>query len=262
MTMTAAQVVTAVRRHFGAERDGLGPEWAALDEFSLGTGAGRQRADLFLVRAWSSRPKGHERVLIEVKVSRADLRHELANPHKIEPFAELAHRVYFATPKGLVRDDEDLGAGVGLLEVSPAGRVTQARQAQRRPDPAPVPEGAFVEAFRRAARGEARIRGASGGDPAAQVVELTAQLHAAERARDTARQAARRDQDRLRRWMNLLAGVGGAPCQCGATLKVGVSGYDFRHADGSTCPRWAAPDPEALARILGLGESSHGSSHL
>src|SRR5665647_1641914 len=81
VTLNAGDVAAAVRRRYGAERDGLGPEWACLDELTLGRfEMGERRADLFLVRAWSGQPKGHERHLVEVKVSRADLRAELAAP--------------------------------------------------------------------------------------------------------------------------------------------------------------------------------------
>src|SRR5665647_502370 len=130
VTLNAGDVAAAVRRRYGAERDGLGPEWACLDELTLGRfEMGERRADLFLVRAWSGQPKGHERHLVEVKVSRADLRAELAAPEKMAVFAAFAHRGYFATPAGLVKDTDDPGPGVvGVLggpggggEVDPVG---------------------------------------------------------------------------------------------------------------------------------------------
>jgi hypothetical protein len=256
--LTAADVVTAVRGRYGAETDNIGPEWAALDELSsTGWGVGR-RADLFLVRAWAGRPRGHERILVEVKVSRSDLMHELAAPKKMAVFAAYAHRVYFAAPAGLVRPTDDLGPGVGLLEVS-GGGTREVRKAVRQPDPEPFTEQLVVEVFRRAARAEARVRTASGsGDAAARVVALRAALTVAERAADTARAAANRDANRLSGWLGAVAHGGGTPCKCGVTLKAAKDMYsgDRRHADGSLCPlRWAEPDYDALAVRLGLVEA-------
>lgn len=254
--MTAAEVTSAVRRHFGAEKDGYGPEWAALDELKLGAGAGNARADLFLVRAWAGRPRGHERILIEVKVSRSDLLHELGAPHKRLAFSTWAHRMYFAAPAGLVRADDDLGEGVGLLEVSPKGRVTVVRKAARDATPADVPHVVFVEAFRRASRAEARVRTAGTGeeDPAARIVALEGQLAVAQRAEQTAREAARRDARRLRDWMSRLAAHGGVPCLCGQPLKVNREpNYLNAHPAGVECTaRYPAPDTHALAVRLGL----------
>lgn len=252
--MTAADVVTAVRRRYGAEQDNIGPEWAALDELTSGAWGMNRRADLFLVRAWAGRPKGHERIVVEVKVSRADLRAELADPTKLEAFSRHAHRTFFATPAGLVKDTDDLGPGVGLIEVLPHGGTRETRKSVRRPDPEPLPEQLVVEVFRRA-RAEARARTAAAGDPAAQVVALTAQLAAARRAEHTAREAARRDAQRLRDWLTRLSEHGGAPCVCGtANLRAARDRYrGHAHVDGTPCPeRWPDADYEALAVRLGL----------
>ncbi|WHP16584.1 hypothetical protein [Cellulomonas sp. ES6] len=255
---TAAEVVTAVRRLFGAERDGVGPEWAALEEFTGGPGAWgwSRRADLFLVRAWSGRPRGHERVLVEVKVSRADLAHELAHPDKLATFARYAHRVYFATPAGLVRD-EDLGAGVGLIEVK-GERARVRLQAERRADVEHAPESFMVEAFRRAGRAEARIRQADDGDAPARVAQLERELAVARRAIDTARAAADRDRDRLNKWVQTIAYAGGVACVCGKPMRtpLDLGRRRLRHADGTGCPEAtygddAEPDVLGLARRFG-----------
>lgn len=264
---TPTAVVTAVRQLFGAERDTLGPEWAALDEFTGGPGGwGRsRRADLFLVRAWSGRPRGHERVLVEVKVSRADLRHELANPDKLDAFARYAHRVYFATPAGLVRD-EDLGAGVGLIEVTD-GRARVRVKAARRSGVDPVPESFIVEAFRRAGRAEARIRQADSGDAPARVTQLERELAVARRAVETARAAADRDRQRLDRWITAVAYAGGVACVCGAPMRppLDLRGHNLRHADGADCPMAfyggaAEPDVLALARRFADADTAPGAA--
>jgi len=217
---------------------------------------GERRADLFLVRAWAGQPKGHERHLVEVKVSRADLRAELAAPEKMAVFAAFAHKVYFATPAGLVKDTDDLGPGVGLLEVHPSGTTREVRRATRRPNPEPMPEKLVVEVFRRAGRAEARTRTATAGDPAAKVVALEAELVAARRALYTAQDAARRDAQRLTGWLGKVADAGGVPCKCGATIKPRRDTYQLGgHRDGSICPlRWSEPDYDALAVNLGLVE--------
>lgn len=246
-----------MRRHFGAERDGLGPQWAALDEFTLAPGVGQPRADLFLVRAWRSGPRGHERILVEVKVSRTDLRHELARPWKLATFAAHAHRVYFATPAGLVTEADDLGEGVGLLEVSRGGRVRVARRATPRADPQPLPPDALVQVFRRAARAEARVRdaGRDGEDLPAQIAQLRADLAKAARAEATARRSAQTLRDRLERWQYRLAAAGGVPCRCGAPLKAAGTGAGREHHDKSPCPNgWPEVDLARLAERLGLGE--------
>jgi hypothetical protein len=250
---TASEVVTAVRRHFGAETDNVGPEWAALDEFKT-AGFGYNRADLFLVRAWGGRPKGHERVLVEVKVSRADLTRELATPDKMAALGRYAHRWYFACPSGLVRDTDDLGPGVGLLELVPGG-VRETRKASRR-DAELLPEPLVVEAFRRASRAEARIRQAGDGDTAAVIASLRQDLARARNAEMSARNAAARDAARLRRWLSAVAVAGGVPCTCGAPLKRATDPYRAReHTDGSTCPvGYGSPDLDALAMRLGLGD--------
>ncbi|MCG7284629.1 hypothetical protein MHY85_01420 [Cellulomonas sp. ACRRI] len=266
--VSAAAVVSAVRRHFGAERDGLGPEWAALEEFTGSPGGWgmSRRADLFLVRAWSGAPRGHERVLVEVKVSRADLTHELASPDKLAAFARYAHRVYFATPAGLVRD-EDLGAGVGLIEVT-AGRAQVRVKAARRSDVEPPPTGFMVEAFRRASRAEARIRQADNADAPARVAQLERELAVARRAVETSRAAADRDRQRLSRWIKAVAYAGGVACVCGAAMRppLDLRRHNLRHADGSPCPQAtygdaAEPDMLALARrFAALGTTQNAEA--
>src|SRR5699024_10554927 len=115
---------------------------------------------------------------------------------KSAPFDAVAHRFYLAAPHGLVKDLDELPDHWGLYEIAPGtGRCKKTREAARKNDPAPMPEGAVVEAFRRAARSEARIRGAAGGDQddlAAQIVDLRRQLAAVAPARDRAQATAER----------------------------------------------------------------------
>lgn len=259
--MRAPEIVTALRRHYGAERDGIGPEWAALDEVEL-TGPGTRRIDLLLVRAWSGRPKGHERHAVEVKVSRADLRREL-DSGKWRPWAAVAHRFYLAVPDSLNLDGLDLPDTWGIYTVTSSG-VRQTRRAKRHDDPAELPHRLVVEAFRRASRAEARIREAAAGDTAAELADARAQLAALTRKLDTAYGATERERDRVRAALDLAASImpDGVVCRCGTEVKltrrrgrgsrpawehVGEAGTDPRRyaREGEVC-RYAAPDLDAL----------------
>lgn len=277
-TLTAADVATAVRTHFGAERDGLGPEWAALDEFSLGTGGrGLQRADLFLIRAWGGRPLGHERIAVEIKVSRSDLLHELAHPEKAAAFMAVSHRFYLAVPKGLLRPTDQIPAEWGVLEALKSS-CRKTKVAPRRENPDPLPEAAVVEAFRRAGRAETRIRGASDADPA-RIPQLAKALDSAQAAEQRAKQSAGRDRRRLHDFLAAVAQAGGWFCTCGAPLKKPIEMNPYRgheHADGTECARdrysRAQPDLGRLAAALGIAPEdpatadrwsllSHGTPH-
>lgn len=247
--VTSAQVVTAVRTHFGAERDRFAPEWGALDELTDAPGfAASRRADLFLVRAWNGR-RGHERILVEVKVSRADLRNELARPEKMAAIGQYAHRLYFATPAGLVGPQQGLGAGVGLLELGEDGRVREVRKATRR-QPEPVPEEMFVEVFRRASRAEARIRAEDDEDQAATIAALRKALASSQAAEARARDVAATERARMVIFENLVLESGAIPCVCGAELRTPKrrSHWDRTHADGSPCPAryGASPDLDVM----------------
>lgn len=169
---TSNDVITAVRTHFKSEKDSYGPEYAALTEFSLSPGGRMRRADLYLVRAWSGKPKGHERILIEVKVSRSDFTRELSQPEKLEQLSNVSHLSYFATTEDVVRDTDDIGNFGHILVKNGTAKIV--KRAVRNTQPLPLPEGAFVEAMRRASRAEARERHALSDDPVSQILKLQA----------------------------------------------------------------------------------------
>lgn len=251
--MKAAEVVAAVRRHFGAERDGIGPEWAALEEFTLAPGAGLGRCDLFLIRAWSGRPKGHERIAVEVKVSRSDLLAELKRPAKAETFSRHAHRFYLACPAGLVHADDPIPPHWGILyvdapserEIAAAkaagqvavGRCRKHRNGVRHDDPEPLPETALVEAFRRASRAESRIRTATSQDPA-RIPDLEKALTASQMAEQRAKISAEGARRQVRDMLREIAVAGGWYCLCGKAMEKprAVRGYFYagNHVDGTT----------------------------
>jgi len=248
--MKALDVVTAVRRHYGCEKDNVGPEWAALTEFCLRPGAqAPTRIDLFMVRAWSGRPKGHERHAIEVKVSRSDLLAELRQPHKRDPFHQVAHRFMFATPAGLVRDGE-LPDDCGLLEVSDRGCTVTVR-GPRRDEPDPMPDTAFVEAFRRASRSEARIRTAdTGAAYVARMEEHVAHADAATLRAQQARDVANRRVAELLRAVADDFTVACTECRTRLTARRGRHGsIEWTHTtEALALCRWPHPDYETVER--------------
>lgn len=83
-------------RHPGSGGQMPGP-WTVIEEFRC--------IDLLAFSAWSS-ASDYARVGYEVKVSRADLRAELLNPHKRARNVEWCNEFYFAVPAGLLRPDE------------------------------------------------------------------------------------------------------------------------------------------------------------
>lgn len=261
---TSAEIITAVRKHYGAEKDGYGPEFASLQELSLHPGGGGGRADLFLVRAWGGKPKGHERITIEVKVSRSDYLREKAQPHKMQPFQSVSHRTYFATPEGIIKDTDDLG-DIGHLLVTSRG-VKIARRGVRNNDPESLPERAFVEAFRRASRAEARERSAN-DDPVSQVLRLNQEIAQLKRREIALINKDYQNSQAVNAWINILTTVGGVPCRCGGTLKkVGKADlrigriYSSTHEDGSQCPDGypQADLPALVQKVLGTEENSTG----
>lgn len=258
--MKASEVVTAVRRHYGCESDSMGPEWAALTEFTLAPGVkAMSRIDLFMVRAWSGKPKGHERHSIEVKVSRSDFLAEVARPWKRAPWEAVSHRFYFAAPAGLI-DPSEVPDGCGLLEAHPYGCI-QIVRAPKTADPDPVPETAFVEAFRRASRAEARVRSAGHSDPAARVVSLQAQVDSLTLQVTTRDNALDRERDRTRYLLGVAAADRQFPCEkCGEPMRLdrrafkhSPTGLHWVHVTASDC-YFGQPDHDAMAVALIPGD--------
>src|SRR5699024_4855968 len=103
----------------------------------------------------SGKPKGHERVLIEIKVSRSDFLREHKKPWKMRNAARTAHRAYYATPEGIIKDSDDLG-DVGHLIVHENGTITTRKRARRNNNPEPLSESVQAAIFRRLSRSEWR----------------------------------------------------------------------------------------------------------
>lgn len=252
--MKAKEIVEAVMRHHGCHRQStLGPpEWAGISEMTLRPGGGGSRIDLFLVRGWSGKPAGHERRAVEVKVSRTDLRKELAHPEKREPWMAVAHRFYFATPPDLIKDGE-LPDGCGLIEADPDGSVKVKVKAPRR-DVGPIPERMAVEALRRA--GTAEVRGWFKTGPDRTVAQAEAAAADARRVATAARtRLESRNAWAANLWALCAPLLDGMTCVCGCPVRAGRQpgargrvnwSHDGEPGEiyGRPC-RWPVPDQTA-----------------
>lgn len=119
--MTAKEVLQALDLMHPAR------QWAFFVELRVGTGYNfttkiygwsdynpEQRIDAFALDIW---PSHHwRRIAYEVKVSRSDFLHEIANPQKRQTAMMLANEFYFAVPAGLVEKDE-IPEDCGLVTV-------------------------------------------------------------------------------------------------------------------------------------------------
>lgn len=132
--------------------------------------ASERRIDVLLVRGGGGKSSGGiERLAIEVKVTRQDFRNDVANPDKQAPWRAIAHRHAYAVPEGLVAEAEVPG-GSGLLVVKRSKHAFSGftarwvRQAKKPAghEPGPLPLANLMDAYWRAGRAEARIKGYDG----------------------------------------------------------------------------------------------------
>jgi len=107
--MTAKEVKDALRKRHSAVSQGYGvppilDAWTVIEEW--------EEIDLLAFSAHRhpqgarSRKSDYPRVGYEVKVSRSDFRRELLRPGKRLKARNMCHEFYFATPKGLLTDEE------------------------------------------------------------------------------------------------------------------------------------------------------------
>lgn len=111
--MTADDIVAMLNHYYD------GRETLAFAELRIGTGYGKdaeQRIDYWVMEPIPS--KRFRRIAYEIKVSRSDLRRELADPRKRRRALLLSNEFYFICPAGLIRPDE-VPPECGLAEVSP-----------------------------------------------------------------------------------------------------------------------------------------------
>lgn len=219
--MTANQVRRALLTHFQQR-------WAMLPEVTAATHDGRRierRIDMLMVRRMPRKPRELERLAVEIKVSRADFLSDVRQPEKQEPWRALAHRHAYAVPEGLV-DVSEVPADSGLIVIGANldygfTSVKFARKCPVGNDPGPMPTVNLMDAFWRAARGEALrcgygYRPPSEADPdelCAQIARLQHELLLAQGQVETAR-------ERVQEWRRRYALHDPPPCgTCGHPLR-------------------------------------------
>lgn len=152
--------------------------WAPFTEVTAPadpTRGGVRRIDMFAVRFHPA--AGLERLAIEIKVTRADFRSDVANPAKQQPWRDLCQQHVYATPAGLV-DPADVPAGSGLFTVerlpgypNHPGLVTVAKPAPVNADAAPLPDWLWIHLVHRGAWAEAHRKNLTFTAPPGDLVE-------------------------------------------------------------------------------------------
>lgn len=224
--------------------------------------------DVLLLRNWASKPRPHERVAVEIKVSRSDFRRE--SDAKRAPWRVLAHRFVYATPEGLLTP-QDIPDGCWLIEVSEHdcdGRSTGHKHSPRRVHwhrrvrgvsarTVETPPEMLTVIARTASRAQTRLVRADERDAAAaamgEVSRLRRQVQDL-KAREHANAA------KVRSLLNLVAPVLPQECaDCGGPLTVVPARRHtyarWEHTDPmheQQCPSRWGPEP-ALVRGFDLG---------
>jgi len=124
--------------------------FAYVKEFRAGTGYTEtpRYLDAWLMQTHPSKPMLV--VGIEIKISRSDWNAEIKRPMKRDPAMRITNEFYFATPAGLVTEEE-LPAEAGLIEVDELGVASFKVRAPHREF---IPTLPFVASLaRRAANG-------------------------------------------------------------------------------------------------------------
>lgn len=263
MKWTAGMVVDALRAAYGLTGDHHlnTEEWAFLTEVLLRApsatqpgwartpdnhwSANTRTIDVLAIRNWTS-GIGHQRVAIEVKVSRADYKRE--TDLKRQPAEVSAHRTAYAAPAGLI-DPDTLPAGWGLIEVHPDRAAAEAAKGHpfgaynspvrwrvKAAKREPVCDLDYLAAAlaRRASRAEERIR--RGSDDAALVPQLKAETVRAQDAEQRARDALHVAKEESRRYRSeLLALAGDTVCDaCDKPVRYvrdKYNGSEWAHVD-------------------------------
>ena len=114
---TAAEIDKALRAHY------KGNGFVVLSEVRNGTGVNRspRSADMFVISTWPSR--GLYAAGIEIKVSKSDLKKELATPEKAEALAKYCSYWYIAVPDDMNLEDVIVPVSWGVITVNDKGKV-------------------------------------------------------------------------------------------------------------------------------------------
>lgn len=276
--MTARDMNAALYRHFA-------DKWAVLTEVTaraqyrppdlpadpdaLPIGAFRtasrptlvqsqRRIDVLLLRG-ANVDGGIERLAIEVKVTRADFMCDVRNPDKQAPWRALAHRHAYAVPEGLVAVGE-VPADSGLLVVKrdrDYTTVTWARRAKKPTghNPGPLPLANLMDAFYRAGRAEAHMKGFAGALREADPEQLRATVAKLRKELELLGNKLDRETEAKGRWQKAFAAAGLPACgTCGHALH--LARVNRRSLAGD----WEHRDPavdaacEAVRRQAALAE--------
>jgi hypothetical protein len=128
--MNADDLMVALKRRYAA------PAWCLLPQVRNGTGFTRspRTADALAMSLWPSR--GLELHGFEIKVSRADLRREIADPRKAEEIAQFCDRWWLVLAERELADLELLPSTWGVL-IPRGGKLVALREAEKM-DPTPI----------------------------------------------------------------------------------------------------------------------------
>ncbi len=183
---------------------------------------------------------GIDRFAVEIKVTRADFLHDVANPDKQAPWRDLAHRHAYAVPAGLVNPRE-VPAGSGLIAVTfrdGESHCKFARNAPRAHTASPLPLTNVLDLAWRLSRAEALTRGVVNPvyDVAGDDVEaMRARLRDLEHKLGLATNEAERQRGRADRWRKRYGACVSPPCSvCAKPLRptrADRSKWDRRYAE-------------------------------
>lgn len=138
--------------------------WAALREVTIedpnvrgrrNAAPRTRRIDMLLMRTGLSKPL-HERIALEIKVSRSDFKRD--TEEKRRAWFEVADRFAYVAPKGLI-DKSEVPAGCGLIEYREDGLLTwKVRAPKREGKPRPFDDRFFAYLMTRATWAEHDMR--------------------------------------------------------------------------------------------------------
>ena len=154
--VTERDMLDALARRYTERSQGTNDRWVRAEHVRNGTGfygydeaSGRcttalRTADFIAIDTWES--KGHQIHGCEVKISRSDWLHELADPSKAEAFKKYTHRWWLVVPDASIVRSGELPKGWGLL----AFHGTHLYPVKRAPalDPLPMPMPLWISLAR------------------------------------------------------------------------------------------------------------------
>jgi hypothetical protein len=159
---TERDMLDALARRYTQRSQGSNDRWIRAEHVRNGVGfygyneatgrcndwAGLRTADFIAIDTYES--KGLEVHGHEVKVSRSDWLHELADPTKAEAFRQYCNRWWLVVPDASIVRPGELPAGGGLLALR--GEVLHAVHRAPVRDPKPIPKPIWISLMRSASK--------------------------------------------------------------------------------------------------------------